>query len=113
MFPALATGANEERADSVVIVGVSPGSDALVTSGTALNRLVLQPLLLHDAVEPGDGGQTTVRRRLRRGAAAATVTAARPVSLADLPLRGFPLRGWKQEHNPRRGCRAPSPLFRR
>ena len=62
------------------MVGVPPGSGALVTSGTALTRLELLLLRLHDAVEPDDGGQSTFRRRLTRGAAADTATASAAAS---------------------------------
>ena len=55
MPPAPATGATDECADPVVVIGVPSGSAALVTHGAALNLLALLLLLLHDGVEPGDG----------------------------------------------------------
>ena len=71
MSPAPSTGATDECADPVVVIGVPSGSGALVARGTALNLLELLPLILHDRVEPGDGRQSTVPRRWERGTATA------------------------------------------
>ena len=109
MSPALATRANKERAGPVIMVGVFPRSGALVARGAALNRLELLLLLLHDAVEPGDGGESTVGQRLRRGAAAAAATAAfaaLTISLAVLALRAPPVADGNGSTT---GCAAAAP----